>query len=187
MAEALLPSQIFANITSAKMRLDANYEKEGHYLERIDKIKLDKNRKGEAFLAVEKTVVKIIAPPPAGKEGHKVGEAICHMLMVRHDSFLGNVKSMIAAIMELKPEDIKPEDAVAICAADQPLTGMVVECQNRGIMTKENKPFTAINYKREVPPIELLSGVLDAEAIRLYFPNEILNKLMAAQQAQNAA
>ncbi len=175
---------IFGNIKDAKMRVGANYVKEGHFLLRMDAVKIDKKRNGVIFMAVEMTVLKVLD----GSTNHKVGEAVCHWLDTTKDSFLGNVKSMIAHIMDMKPEDITKEHAVLICGPDQPMTGNVVEVQAKQIMTKANKPFTEVNYRREVPPAEALT-MLDSEVQRLYFPNDMLQKAAQfnAEQAAKSA
>lgn len=172
-------SVVFAGIGKAKMRVDANYERDGHYYLRIDGIKLDKNRKEEVFMAIEKTVLKVVSVEP-GMNPHKVGEAVCHMMMLKHDSFLGNVKAMIAHVLNIQPEQITEEDAVKICSVDQPLTGFIIECQNRTIMTKAGKPFTVINYKRALTPAETLVA-LDPVVVANFFPNQILEQLAAAE------
>lgn len=181
-------SSIFANaikgIGDAKMRIGANYIRPGHYMLRMDGIKIDETRNKVAFMAVETTVVKVL-DDDQGK-GHRVGEAVCHWMKVVDDNFLPNLKAMIAHIMDMKPEEIAQEHAMLICAADQPLTGSVIEVNARQIMTRQNKPFTEVNYKREVPPAEALT-VLDAEAQRIYFPNEFLAKAAAKMAEQQKA
>lgn len=170
-------SDIFKTIKDVKMRQSANYVRAGSYWARIDAIKLDQSRKGAVFLAVEMTVVKVLEDDQG--RGHKVGETVSHLMMKDADSFLPNVKAMIAHIMDMKPEEIEAQHAEAICAADQPLKGCVVDLYNRMISTRKGNPFTEVNYRREVPPAEALAA-LDAEVQRLYFPNDALAKMAAA-------
>lgn len=173
-------SDIFKSIKDVKMRQAANYIRAGAYWTRLDAIKIDKNRKGFVFMAVEMTIVKVLDDDQG--RGHKVGEEVCHMLMKDNDSFLPNVKAMIAHIMDMKPEEIEAQHAETICAEDQPLRGTVVDVYARAITTRQNKPFTEVNYRREVPPAEA-ANMLDAETQRLYFPNGALTKMAAATGA----
>ncbi len=189
MSSTLNAMDIFKNISSAKMTMDGNYEREGRYLWRIDAVKMDKNRKGDTFLAVEKTCIKVLSAPEAvpnpdpKKRPHAEGEAVCHMMMAKHDSFLGNVKSMIAHILEMRPEDITAEDAASLCAPEQLLTGMIVETNNRTQLTKAKTEFTVVNYIRRYKATEALSA-LSANAIAAYFPNNALQKLAAYETAE---
>lgn len=185
----------FKGISAARARIDANYERAGSYWQVITSIKLDKSRKSEVFFAIEKTVVRVlderIADQPPGKKGHPVGESICHMMMAKHDSFLGNVKAFIANTMGLDAADITEEHASQVCDSSQPLTGTVVEVESRSTTTRAGNPFTAINYRREVPPEEVLAYLSslppDQQAIKdRLFPKNYLENVVAAMNAQTA-
>lgn len=176
-AAGISASDIFKSLKDVKMRQAANYMRAGTYWCRIDAIKIDKNRKMAVFMAVEMTIVKVLDDDQG--RGHKVGEGVCHMLMVANDSFLPNIKAMIAHIMDMRPEEIEARHAEQICALDQPLTGTVVDVYARAITTKAGKPFTEINYRREVPPAEA-AATLDAETQEVYFPNDALTKMAGA-------
>lgn len=182
-AAAQAASTMFSGIAAAKAKMDANYEAPGHYLERIDRVKIDVTRDNSAFVAVEKTVIHIYDNDDG--KGHKKGEQITHMLMQKHDSFLPNMKAFIAAACSMEAEQITPENAQQVCGVSQPLAGTVVECKNRTIMTKKQQPFTLIIYQREVPPSELLQTMPPADQ-QQYFPNNALQLMaqLAAGQAQ---
>lgn len=180
---AALASQMFGGIQAAKASMDSNYEKAGQYLERIDAVRVDISRKQESFVAIEKTVIYVI--DNADGRGHRVGEQVTHMLMQKHDPFLPNMKAFIAAACSMASEQITEANAMEVCGPSQPLTGTVVEVSNRQIQTRNNQPFTAINYKREVPPAELIQ-MLPPQDQELYFPNGALQVLAqhAAMQPQ---
>lgn len=176
---------IFKGLGAAKARLDANYERAGHYYMRIDKCKTGETRKKEEFFAIEKTVVHVL--DDAEGKGHRVGEGATHMMMAKHDSFLGNVKSALAGILGMNPADVDEETAMQVCDEDQPLAMTVVECKNRNIVLKKSGgDFTSITYVREVPPAELLE-ILSAEHKKAFFPNNFLENVVAQLEANAAA
>lgn len=176
---AIDTSSLFAGIEEAQERRDANYERPGHYIERIDNIKADRSRKGEEFLAIEKTVLHVLDDDNG--EGHRVGQQVTHMLMKKHDSFLGNVKSFVANTLGSSPDEVKLDVCVTICAEDQPLSGIIIECQNRNQVTKKGTDFTIINYLGEVP-VERLRRLMPAEALERHFPDGALDRMEAEQQ-----
>lgn len=173
-------STMFSGIQQARAKMDANYERTGHYLERIDRVRVDISRKQETFIAIEKTIV-FVMDDDDGK-GHKKGEQITHMLMQKHDMFLPNVKAFIAASLSMEANQITEAEGMAVCGVDQPLTGTVLECQNKMIQTKAGHPFTAITYRRDVPASELLQS-LPPNDQETFFPGGALQRL-AQHQAQ---
>ena len=171
-------TDLFAGIADAKARLDANYERPGHYVERIDAIKRGQSRKGDAFLVVEKTVLHVFDDDEG--RGHKAGESVSHMMMSKHDSFLGNVKAMVAKLLDCATESVDSNACLMICDDSQPLGGMLIECKNRNIQTKAGNPFTVINYIREVTAQELIErDLLSARILDLYFEGGVLLQRMA--------
>lgn len=175
---------IFKGLKEANMSLDSNYERPGHYWLLIDKCKSGTSRKKEDFCAIEKTCVKVFDDD--GGAGHNVGESVTHMIMMKHDSALGNIKQFIAGTMDLDANDIDVDAAEMIFQGedekehDQPLAGTVVECRNRNIKTKAGNDFTTITYVRAVPAQELLES-LDEAVIDRFFPNNVLAELAAAE------
>lgn len=171
---------IFKGLKEANASMDANYERPGHYYMLIDKCKTGTSRKKEDFCAIEKTVVKVLDDDQGA--GHKLGESVTHMIMLKHDSALPNIKAFIAGVMDLDPDEIDVDAAEAIFAAEndhkhaQPLSGTVVEVKNRNIKTKAGQDFTRITYVRPVPASELLEA-LDNKIVERYFPNDVLAKL----------
>lgn len=167
---------IFGNLKTARLRVDGNYERAGRYIERIDKIKYDRSFKQDQFIAIEKTVIRVIDNDQG--RGHQVGESITHMLMVRHPNFAGNFKAFIMAALGLQESEVEVEAAVAVCLPAQPLTGLVLECHNHLINTRAGTPFTVVNYKQEIPP-EVLLQILTPVETSNFFPNDYLQKVVA--------
>jgi hypothetical protein len=166
-------ASIFANIKNAKARVDANYERAGRYYTRINSIKMIETRKNGEAMVIEQTVIAVLDNDNG--LGHKEGDQISHLMLVKNDSFLGNVKAILGGICGQDPELVSSEDALAVCSDKQPLAGLVVEKLNRTIQTKAGKDFTVINYVREVPPKELLTS-LDPKTIKAFWPNGELEK-----------
>ena len=55
-----LAKGLFGGLAGAKAKQDGNWERGGHYLELIENVKLDQNRKNETGFFIEKTIVKVI-------------------------------------------------------------------------------------------------------------------------------
>lgn len=175
-----MSNSIFAGISDAKARTDANYERPGHYIELINRVKADRSRKGEDFVAIEKSILAVLDDDEG--RGHRIGDEVTHMLMAKHDSFLGNIKAMIAAVFGVPAEQVQESDAVEICSEDQPMAGAVVECVNRNQVTRRGTDFTIINYKRALTVADIRAK-LDPKVIARYFPGDVLERMEAAEQA----
>lgn len=156
---------IFKGIKAADARKDANYVIPCHIIAKINACRIGENRKGEGFFVVEMTTLYDCAPDKfrRGEYGHEVGEDVSHMMMQKHDSFLPNVKAMIANTLDMDPDDIGEEEALAICNENekngpvQPLKNTIIEIVGRNQVTKKGGDFTVVNYKGEVKPSVLLS------------------------------
>lgn len=175
-----MSESIFAGISAAKARADANYELPGHYIELIRRVKADRSRKGEDFVAVEKTILAVLDDDEG--RGHRIGDEVTHMLMAKHDSFLGNIKAMIAATFGVPAEQVQEADAVEICGDSQPMAGAVVECVNRNQVTRRGTDFTIINYKRALTVADIRAK-LDPQVLARFFPGDVLERMEAAEQA----
>lgn len=176
---------IFGGIKGAKASLDALYFVPGLYWCRIDKMKVDKNRKNIGFCATETTIVKVLDD----NEGRalKAGMTPSHLIMQDSDYFLGEVKALIANVMGLSQDQVEEEHAEQIYGPEQPFAGMVVEIRARNIVTKNNTDFTKITYVREVPATELIERLTEEEKER-FFPGGVLEELAAAAaEADEAA
>jgi hypothetical protein len=169
---------IFDGMGEAKSRIDGNYVIPSHFLGRINRVKTGKNRKDEGFFVVEMTVIHDCEPDKyeRGNYGHAVGEEVSHMMMSKHDSFLGNVKGFIGSTLDMPDEEIGEEEAMAVCAEDQPLAGTIIEVAARNTKTRAGNDFTVVNYKGEVPKEDMFAvwetmGDDGAERQARFFPN----------------
>lgn len=178
-----LAQEIFADdsFEKAKASQDSNWEREGHYLQIVERVKIDQNRSKDTALFIEKTIIHVY--DNADGDGHRVGESVTHSMWQKHDSFMGNVKAMLSSLLGIKPTDVKKEDLFEILSDEQPLAGQVIEVKNRVIMTRKNTPFTKIGYRRIVPAAELLK-ILDPEVIKAYFPDDLLVRMAEAEAAE---
>ena len=180
---------VFSGMKEAKPSFASNYEREGHYWNVIQQVKLDQNRSRVTFVAFEKVCIRSLDPD--APKPHKPGDEMAHLLMSDKDSFLGNMKSAIGGITGMDPNDVGEKEALSVCADDQPMAGMIIENQNRQIMTKAKKPFTLINYIREVPASEVLAAVeagdIPEHVIEKIFPNNILKELADMEEPEEGA
>jgi hypothetical protein len=173
---------IFDGIESAKMSMGGNYERAGHYLALIRRVKLDVSRKKVEFVAVEKVILQVIAAEP-GTEPHSVGDQVSHLMMSDKDSFLGNFKSMIANVLGANPAEITAEVAQTVVDEEQqPLAGLVVEMQNRTITTKKGDPFTLVTYVRALDPDEVVERVGEETLRKVLLKEEAEELLSAARE-----
>jgi hypothetical protein len=177
------PRAIFSGISAVKARVAANYMRPGRYWLRINRLKLDSNRKNVPFLAIEMQVCRVLDNDNG--QGHKVGEDVTHMLMTDNEMFMPNIKAALARILDVPSETITEEECIAVAGDDQPLANTVVEILATEIQTRAGNPFTQVDYKREVPIEEVAAGLDDEKAIELCFPNGLLDKLLAASEEAN--
>jgi len=158
---------MFKNVKDAKANFGANYEREGNYIMFVRRVKLDKNRNDEWFVAVEKVAIECINPGAEPKP-HRVGEQCSHLLCnygKGKDSFLPNYKALIMNVFDV-PEDEVDEDACDLVTSDdQPMAGIFLEMQNKNVVTKEGKDFTRIKYIRAIPLSEIAERV-DMEVLK---------------------
>lgn len=178
---------MFKNLRQAKATIRANYERPGHYIQLINRVKADVSRKKEGFVVIEKTIVAAVE----GK--HTIGETVSHMMMEKHDSFLGNIKAFLLNVLSINEDDFSDEEMEEamedICGEGNPLGGTFVEVENRDTTTKAGGTFTVINYKREVPASEvadlIAGGEIDAEKFyRKVMPQKELEALVANESSQ---
>lgn len=147
-------TDIFSGIRGVKASMDANYIRPGVYAVLIERIKLDKSRKGERFLAVEMRNLRTIHPVhnDAGSAlSQRDGENMSHLIMADGtgaDMFLPNVKAMVAALTGCGAEEVDESACAQMVGPDQPFAGLVVEVEAKEIVTRSMKPFTKVVYKR---------------------------------------
>lgn len=180
---------IFSGLKDAKLRVDANYVRPGHYLMRIDKCKTAENRKHEDFCAVEMTCVHVMDDDNGA--GHKPGEEPSWLTMVKSDYFASDILTFICNVMGLDPNDLSEKERIEAAEMvfgeeddkdhDQPLSGTVVEVKARAVKLKDSdKDFTKVSWCREVPASELIERLSDDEKAK-FFPGDVLEKLAAEE------
>lgn len=119
-------------------------------------LKAGRTRKQEDFVANECVCIAVFQPPESfNPPGHRAGEEASHMLMKKWDTFLGNIKAMLACGFNARPDDVDEADAVHATGSEQPLAGVVMEVNCQNIVTKAGGQFTTVNYVRRVPAAEL--------------------------------
>lgn len=169
-------SGFFSGMENAKASEGGNYEREGHYIERINRIKIGRSRKDKDFVAFEKTVIHVF--DDGGGRGHKEGEDVTHMVTkTGNDMFFPNMKSIFSALAGCPAEHVTPQIAESIIAQNL-CNGMYIECANRLITTKKGGVFTEIKYKKQVTPHEL-AAILSPTAKARFFPQGELDAAIA--------
>lgn len=189
---------IFDRMGGTKPKQDGNYIQPGNYACRIDRVKLDKNRSGGEFVAVEMTVLHVIGTEE-GRQSHKVGESISRLFCdygPGKDYFLKELKAFLLAAYGAQPDDLDDDaEAVKVCTDTcdlklQPLAGTIVEVSAKNRVGKTGKDFTNVVFKRRISPIAVLNdiiaegGVLTKDEKAKFFKAGVLEAL-ATEEAKN--
>lgn len=151
----------FGKVSEAKAQGSGNFIKPCDIIARIDKIKQGESRKGDAFVAIEMTVYHVF------EGSHSVGENVTHMLMQKHDSFLGNWKGAIMGITGGDDSEVTEEASNAIVSDEQPLSNLIIRLGARNIQTKAGNDFTVVDYHGEVSEEDWSSLLTDEDRVRL--------------------
>ena len=181
-------SGIFKGLGKAKASQSANYVRPGNLILRLDKFKVDKARKGE-ILAIEMTVLKVLGGGVPGKDPHTVYEAVTHLLPNfgnGQDMFLPNLKGFLENILDVPENELQDDEGLEqmclqISNEDpangpvQPMRGILIHLQATDITTKAGRPFTRIDYQREVPAAEALT-TLDPAVVAWAYPDHGLQR-----------
>lgn len=166
---------MFKNVKDAKANFGANYEREGHYIMFVRRVKQDQNKDKDWFVAVEKVTMKCFDPYDEPKP-HKPGEQCSHLLCnygKGKPNFLPNFKAMVANVFDIPEEDIDEDASDLIISDEQPMACMFIEMQNKTILTKEKRDFTRIKYLRAVPYEEALE-LIGEETMTQYLTKDEL-------------
>lgn len=176
----------------------------GSYYQKLQTIRVaDSFQHGGQYCAIEKRVVRMIAPPGNNEAGqalptNHVGQEIVDMIN-GHGSqakvYPSKCRTFVATILGNSFEETTYDDFVAACDASQPLAGMLLEVDNSPFMVevkkdgpnkgkKEARP--AKRYVRGFTPKEIPS-ILNKEEIEKFYPSGELDRLIAAQLAAEKA
>lgn len=183
----------FKGLGDVQIGYGGEFDKPGQTIQRIDSVKLCVNRKNIAYVAIEKTILVVLQQGDAvGGKPQAPGDVVKHLIMTNNDSFLKNFKRFVSGCWNLPAEQIDENAGMAICDESQPMAGMIVEVHARLTATKENKPFTMIDYKGQVP-VAKLRPLLSKDVIVRFFSKQtegdVLDQMARAEAhlAQQAA
>jgi len=165
----------------ARSKREGNYiSGEGRYVARIEKCRLDQNRKKQTLAFVELTILHRLDP----ESSHRVGEEVTWCIREDSDYFLPEI---MAFIKNTTGEDIDGMDRkgrtdlmAAIFESDNPLGGTFCEFAASKRETKTGATITVTSFKRPVPASEV-AGLLDAATIKRFFPKGELEAAVAAE------
>lgn len=146
----------------SKASRDANYVTPGHYVMRIDSVRMKANRKSEPIFVVEMTPIHVLAEDPLTEtEGlmngiptvsNKRGVPCTHLIPLTGPGQEMAMPNMMAFAESLVPglADESPAEKEAvmdtIVSDEQPLAGLLVEVVARCIVTRKKTHFTKITY-----------------------------------------
>lgn len=139
---------LFSGIKDAKMSEGGTYLKPGAYPEiEVLGFKAGRSRKGEDFVVASLK----IGPGATGPECNPPGSVADWMVMMKHDSALGNVKAFLAAVAGCSPGEIDEEVAEASLGEEQPLAGLKVSADASEITTRSGGKFTKVRWYAHQP------------------------------------
>lgn len=139
-------SSVFSVFNESKPGGGYRYlEPDQKYTLKVNSVQHLDTRKGEAF-AVEFEIVKSTSDTlKAGMTAswfQKMGGS------VPVETAAGAIKGFLAAVLNADAEDVKEEDLRDAINDDQPLTGMVVDCETvSGVLKDKTSPFTYHNWR----------------------------------------
>lgn len=168
---------IFNGVENVKVRTRAEYVREGHYLFKVDKTKVDYNRQRQMNVIIEMTCVAV----HNNKQGlgHNIGDSVTRCIPNHGpgaDYFLEDVKKFVGGMTGKDPNTITQPDIETVLGPGQPFSGHTAEVVGQTITTKKNTPYTVITFRREVPAAELLQ-TLTPQSIQQFYPNGVLNRM----------
>ncbi len=194
----------FSGIGKTKASLDAGYVTPGHYVNRIDAVKMKLNNDDNPIFVIEQTPLHVISVdllPDATYQGkslpgtmngkptssNKQGVACTHLISLTGPGVKmakSNMKAFAESCLPGFAEASDPEQEAMmaiIVSAEQPLAGMIVEITARSIRTGNNTDFTKITYVGEITIEERLArGLITQEQA------DALNVALAAAEAAAA-
>lgn len=174
--------------------MSSNWIRPGDYLMRIEAMKLTTNLKNECLLVIELTCLHVFSDAAAhqiGANPHVPGEKLAASYKQSSLSFDGNVKAMIAGLEGIPGDQIDAalaqgntsitQHAAHMTSNDQPYAGMIVHVSAMQILTRQQNPFTKVEWRREVRPSEL-QGILPPQELQRLFPGDTLQRLLETEQ-----
>lgn len=167
----------FAGIENVRGSLKTQWMVPGRYWLRIDNAKLDRDRMQVPFWAFEMTIIRVL--DTAMGQAHPVGTAVCRMCKQAGPSanfYYPELKAILSGILGIPDAQVTPDVCERVLGPQQPLTGMVVECNAWNQPKRNNQGHTTkVTFVREVMAAELLAS-LDAATQATYFPQNALQR-----------
>lgn len=168
-----------------------NYVKPGHYLAILDRVKSGESAQGKGdYVAVE---MRILEALPDGDlplddnfnkltsdDWHRAGETVTHLMMSKHQSFLGNMKALVANIGGIPESEVTSDHCEKVTGGL--FDGLFIEFQARTIKTRQQKPFTVVGYTREVPAAEIKERV-NADTLDIVLGKGKIDEVLEAESA----
>lgn len=181
----------FAGLGNTKESKDANYVTPGHYIMRLDNVRMKENRKGDAIFVVEQTPIHLLRADLLEEQGgcmngiptrsNQEGIPCTHLI-----SFAGagaemampNIKAFAVAVIDGFAEaagqkdadgnDLQEQIMALVVSDEQPLAGTMVEVIARSIKTRAKKDFTKVTYAQVISNEQRLQmGLISQEEFDL--------------------
>lgn len=146
----------FAKIEASDGKQGGVYPLAGVYpLLYVDALKMIRSRKGEDMFVCEVEILRSeVADRPFGTRMSWIGN-------FRHDATAGNVKTLIAAVMNCPQAEVDSAGAQYACSDKNPCHGRLVRLEAVGTKTKAGGDFTLCNWRALPDEIQA-----QAEALR---------------------
>jgi hypothetical protein len=145
-----------------KASRDANYVTPGHYVVRLDSVRMKTNKDDDPIFVIEQTPLHIIAEDKLEEQGgcmngkpvrsNKRGVQATHLIpltgkgkAMAWPNIMAFGEAVIPGFAEASEAD-KEETMDLVVTDEQPLAGLMVEVVARSIKTRSESDFTKITY-----------------------------------------
>jgi hypothetical protein len=171
---------IFAGIGQAKASVSLPWIEEGKYLLRINNVKTGTSAKTGDGLFFEMQTIRVL--DDKGGKATSPGTECSYAFWAKYVSAKGNLRAAFCQIMGIDDAQLT-EEMMNKAIAEQWFNGVIVECEAWKIITQQGNPFTKIRFSEAIP-FSQVKQILTEQEQAAYFPNGLLDQLIAGEQQQ---
>jgi len=149
-----VPRGAFAGVEGAEVTRKGNNINEGDYVVRICSAEY-KTARTATFVIIEVEIIdSSYSETDPAKQGCNREGSRATIFIKKNDSFANNIKEVLLAISGFDAQgdardvhdQVSQAECEALVSAEQPYTGVLVYLEARGVITKQNQPFTRVSW-----------------------------------------
>lgn len=140
--QAAPPTDLFDAIGDSDEGYDSVYVLAGVYpVVEVEAVKIVSSRKGDdIFIAELRILQSLVDERPEGTQ-------MSWAANFRHDATAGNVKSFLAATMNVPAAEVDADGARFACSEENPCQGRLLRIEAANIVTKAGNDFTRCSFR----------------------------------------